>query len=401
MDLSGSSSSMDDNFIINSENQIPNANSIIPKPPPLPSKNYFREKKFSKVSGCSSEKGADFLDNLLNCGFRFDVKVFTQDDRVIFAHSCILGMSSPVLNNMIGQAESNENIKYIKISGVPYEAAYAFLRYLYCERYEEEEMKKYAFNLLALSHTYNIPSLKKLCTDQIETKYINNENVVDLLQLSRAFNAPRLSLICTRFILKHFKTISVSEGWKVMKQANPELEQELLEALVESDTKKVERSKKREETDAYTKILEALEALVHISRDGCRSIGPTGQSQTQRSQSQGQSQSQRGSSNCKYLACKGVELLIRHFSGCSKRLTPGGCVDCLRMWQLLELHAFACVETESLCKVPLCRHLKEKLKNVSKKDVEKWELMVRRVRAAKGTLSCICYKRSLMKVIIS
>ena len=113
--------------------------------------------------------------------------------------------------------------------------------------------------------------------------------------------------------------------------------------------KKLERSKRREEIDAYTKIHQSLEALVHISRDGCKTIrlanNPLKQSQ---------SQSLSLTLTCRYPACKGVELLIRHFSNCLTRV-PGGCVDCLRMWQLLELHSRTCVATENLCKVPLCR----------------------------------------------
>jgi hypothetical protein len=37
-------------------------------------------------------------------------------------------------------------------------------------------------------------------------------------------------------VIGDFKTISLSEGWKVMRQVNPSLEQELLESLVEVDT---------------------------------------------------------------------------------------------------------------------------------------------------------------------
>lgn len=97
-------------------------------------------------------------------------------------------------------------------------------------------MKKYALHLLVLSHVFSVQSLKIVCTDQLERFFLAPDNVVDILQLARLCDAPRLSLICTRMIVGDFKTISLSEGWKVMRRVNPSLEQELLEFLVEVDT---------------------------------------------------------------------------------------------------------------------------------------------------------------------
>jgi hypothetical protein len=37
-------------------------------------------------------------------------------------------------------------------------------------------------------------------------------------------------------VVKDLKTISSTEGWKVMKRANPALEQELVESVVEADS---------------------------------------------------------------------------------------------------------------------------------------------------------------------
>lgn len=97
-------------------------------------------------------------------------------------------------------------------------------------------MKKYVLHLLVLSHSYSVPSLKKVCIYLLEQGWLTKENVVDVLQLARNCNAPRLSLICVRMVVKDFKAISSTEGWKVMKQVNPALEQELLEFVVEADS---------------------------------------------------------------------------------------------------------------------------------------------------------------------
>lgn len=91
----------------------------------------------------------------------------------------------------------------------------------------------------------------------------------------------------------------------------------------------------------YLQLYEAMEALIHICRDGCRTIGPHDKD------------FKKSQDPCAYATCKGLELLVRHFAGCKFRI-PGGCIHCKRMWQLLELHSRICADS-SVCKVPLCR----------------------------------------------
>lgn len=92
----------------------------------------------------------------------------------------------------------------------------------------------------------------------------------------------------------------------------------------------------------YQRLYEAMEAIVHICRDGCRTIGPHDKVL------------QGNGAPCNFPACKGLESLIRHFAGCKNRVS-GGCTHCRRMWQILELHSRICAES-NLCKVPLCRY---------------------------------------------
>lgn len=97
-------------------------------------------------------------------------------------------------------------------------------------------MKKGVLHLLVLSHSYSVPSLKRVCADFLELGWLTTENVIDVLQLARNCDAPRLSFICARMVVKDFKTVSSTEGWKVMRRVNPALEQELLESVVEADS---------------------------------------------------------------------------------------------------------------------------------------------------------------------
>lgn len=102
------------------------------------------------------------------------------------------------------------------------------------------------------------------------------------------------------------------------------------------------RMKKMEERKLYQKLYEAMEAIVHICRDGCWTIGPHNKVL------------KANEAPCNFPACKGLELLVRHFAGCKNRVS-GGCTHCKRMWQILKLHSRICAES-NLCKVPLCRY---------------------------------------------
>ncbi|MCD7470144.1 hypothetical protein HAX54_009796, partial [Datura stramonium] len=132
--------------------------------------------------------------------------------------------------------QSKNGIRCIKIPGVPHGAVSIVIRFLYSACYEEREMKKFVLHLLVLSHSYSVPSLKRVFIHFLEHDWLSPENVIDVLQLGRNCDAPQLIVFCIRMIVRNFKTISTSEGWKVMRCANPMLEQELLKSVVEADS---------------------------------------------------------------------------------------------------------------------------------------------------------------------
>lgn len=345
-------------------------NHNIPVPPPLPAvpsrTNYY--KKLTECT-CMPKETRDTWDKLFKEGYGADVNVITEDIAVIWAHSNVLSIASPVLKSMLQRSKVKNGIKYIKIPGLPYASVYAFIRFLYSSCYEEDEMKKRVLHMLVLSHSFSIPSLKRVCVHILEQGWLTTENIVDVLQLAKNCDAPRLCFICIRMIVKNFKHISKTDGWKVMKHVNPALEQELLELVVEADSRRRERLNKIEDRKLYLQLYEAMEALLHICQDGCRTIGPS-------------DKVLKGSQvACIFPACKGIETLVRHFSTCKTRV-PGGCVQCKRMWQLLELHSRMCNDPQ-FCKVPLCRHFKEKLEQQTKKDEARWKLLVSKVMAVK------------------
>lgn len=354
----------------------------IPIPPWPPSKIRPKMKSHRGLTdSCFVPKETkDTLDKIFLQGYGADVHIITVDGLIIAAHNNVLSNASSVLGNFLQQSKVMNGIRRVRIPGVPYDALRTFIRFLYSSCYEEVEMKKFVLHLLVLSHSYVVPSLKRECTRLLERGWLTKENVVDVLQLATKCDAPRLALVCMRMVVRDFKCISLTEGWKVMKRANPALEQQLLESVVEADSRKQDRLKKIEEKRLYLQLHEAMEALLHICRDGCRTIGH-------------RDKVLKGSQVvCSFPACNGLEILIRHFSSCSTRV-PGGCVHCKRMWQLLELHSRMCNEPD-YCKVPLCRYFKEKLRQQSKKEEVKWNFLVNKVQTAKIAIRLFSSQRS-------
>ncbi|GMI67239.1 BTB and TAZ domain protein 4 [Hibiscus trionum] len=366
-------------------------NNHYPTPPPLPVKApndgrkvlLLKNGSTTTANNCASTTAMDLWDRLFDGGYRADVTIKTDDGGIIYAHASVLGMASPVLRGMLKSAKGYGQKKSISIHGVHQDAVRVFTRFLYSSRYENEEMKEFVVPLLVMSHAYNVPSLKRVCEEQLEHGLLNLENVVDIFQLSLLCNAPRLTLMSHRMILKNFKAVVATEGWRSMRNSHPGLEKELLESMIEDENNQREKIRKSKERKIYLELFEAMEALVHICRDGCRTIGPHDKDFTQ------------NQAPCKYRACKGLELLVRHFAGCKLRV-PGGCIHCKRMWQLLELHSRLCADSNA-CRVPLCRNFKEKIKKQSKKDEMKWKLLVKKILGTKrigGNVSFIVSSNS-------
>ncbi|XP_059641866.1 BTB/POZ and TAZ domain-containing protein 4 [Cornus florida] len=351
-------------------------NSPVPPPLPQPSTTGYPSKGLvmngSSLRRCGFVTTAtrDLWDRLFDEGYRADVSINTINGGIIYAHASILGMASPVFKSMFKQLKKRGHHRSFSINGVPYEAVRVFIRFLYSSCIEQEEMEEYILHLLVLSHAYVVPRLKELCILRLEEGLLTIENVVDILQLALLCDAPRLTLVCHRLILKSFKAVSATDGWKVMKESHPVLEKELMQSLIEEETMQKVQMRKINERKIYLQLYEAMEALVHIYKDGCRTIGP-------------HDKLLKGDQPpCNFAACKALELLVRHFAGCKMRV-PGGCIHCKRMWQLLELHSRLCADSD-VCRVPLCWNFKERIKKQNKKDDVKWRILVRKILRTKS-----------------
>ena len=81
--------------------------------------------------------------------------------------------------------------------------------------------------------------------------------------------------------------------------------------------RKEDRLNGMEKKRLYLQLHEAMEALLHICKDGCRTIGPHDKVLKGSQVAYG------------FPAGKGLETLVHHFSNCKTRV-PGGCVHLAR-----------------------------------------------------------------------
>lgn len=318
------------------------------------------------------------------------VQIVTSGGRRIPAHANILASASTVLESIIDRPRKHRSSeKTIQILGVPCDAVEVFVGFLYSSKCTEEQMAKYGIHLLALSHVYLVPQLKSRCTKALIER-LTIENVTDVLQLAKLCDAPDLYLKCMKLVSKSFKAVEQTEGWKFLQNNDPFLELEILQFIDEAETRKKSCMKHRKEQGLYFQLSEAMECLEHICTDGCISVGPCDKEPS------------KNRAPCsKFSTCQGLQLSIQHFGSCKKR-AKGGCVRCKRMWQLFKLHASMCELPDSTCKVPLCSRFKvkggEEMKNKKeKKEMVRWELLVKKVVLAKATSSILLPKRKRME----
>ncbi|CAL0306767.1 unnamed protein product [Lupinus luteus] len=310
-----------------------------------------------------------------------DVFIHTSGGTRIQAHSNVLASVSPVFENIIDQpCKHRSSERIIQIHGVPCNAVAAFITFLYSSMCDEDEMDKYGMHLLTLSHVYKVPKLKQSCIKGL-TQRLTVENVVDLLQLARLCDAPDLRVKCMKLLTTHFKAVEKTEGWEFLNQNDPWLELEILRFMDENETRKEKSRRHKKEQELYAQLGEAMECLEHICTEGCTDVGPC----------HVEIRKEKRKPCSKFSTCQNLQLLIRHFATCKKRMN-GGCLRCKRMWQLFKLHSYVCQQTDS-CKVPLCRQIQLKMQQEKRKDDPRWKLLAKKVASAKVICSLSFPKR--------
>ncbi|RWW30119.1 hypothetical protein GW17_00005314 [Ensete ventricosum] len=271
-------------------------------------------------------------------------------------------------------------------------------------------MERHGVALLALSHAYRVPWLKRACEAATATR-VSAENVMDVLKLARMCDALWLRQRCMKQVAKDFAAVQQTEGWRFVQKHDPALELEILQFLEEADqvrdlhmdaynpigkasprkllglyAKRWRRERANQEM--YQILDEAMDCLQHTFAGGCTDEASSGKKAPCRSP----------------LTCQRLQHLLRHYATCNKKLAPKCCPHCTRMRRLFRLHSSLCDQTGS-CKVPLCNSTmfanpcvscrQFKLKAERDQGEEKtWGLLVKKVATARTMASLASRERS-------
>ncbi|CAD5178004.1 unnamed protein product [Musa acuminata subsp. malaccensis] len=312
-----------------------------------------------------------------------DVRIVTSDGQSIAAHSSLLGSASPVLERLLYRPRKTWNSdRIIHILGVPQDAVLAFVRFLHSSsrtvltsREAEEAMGRHGVALLALSHAYRVPWLKRGCEAAAAAR-VSAENVMDVLKLARMCDALWLRQRCMRQVAKDFAAVQQTEGWRFVQKHDPALELEILQFLEEADQRKKRWRRERANQEMYQILGEAMDCLQHTFAGGCADEASSGKK-----------------SPCKSpLTCQRLQHLLRHYATCDNKLVPKCCPHCTRMRRLCRLHSSLCDQTAS-CKVPLCKQFKLKAER-DQGEEKTWGLLVKKVATARTMASLANRERS-------
>lgn len=308
-----------------------------------------------------------------------DVYVVTSGGHCIPAHSRVLASASPVLERiLIRRCKKERSGQAIQILGAPCEAVLDFLRFLYTgdggrPLEAAAAMERHGEQLLALAHAYRVGWLKRrgevaLCGRVVPA------DAVDTMKLARLCDAPRLFRRCLAVAAKDFGAVQRSEGWRFVQSHDPQLELEVLQFMEEREQRRRRWRRERADQEVFRQLSEAMDCLEHICTEGCTVVGPY----------DGEPPSRSRGPCTSFRTCEALQLLIRHFAACDKKLAGGGgCIQCKRMWQLFRLHSSLCDRPN--CKVPLCRKFKirEPEEGKVKGDDALWRLLVKKVTVAR------------------
>jgi hypothetical protein len=99
---------------------------------------------------------------------------------------------------------------------------------------DDEDVERYAEQLLVLAHAYGVPWLKRWCQEAIGSR-LTPGTVVDALQLADLCDAPQLHLRCMRLLAKEFRAVERTEAWRFLRENDPWQELDVLSKLHDAD----------------------------------------------------------------------------------------------------------------------------------------------------------------------
>lgn len=187
----------------------------------LTSKHVISIASYNEHTVALLNSDANIQKSVLHSSYKSDMRklinndefsdvVFIVEGQAIHAHRAILSARSEHFRAMFasGMRESREETIHLQQLRLP--VFLALLEFMYADNVTGNP--HIAIELYAAADLYTLDRLKKIC-EALVHRAINVDNAATFLQAADELNCDRLRHICVSFIVRHFDTVTKTQGF--------------------------------------------------------------------------------------------------------------------------------------------------------------------------------------------
>ena len=178
--------------------------------------------------------------SLLESGTLADVTLQVEGTQLP-AHKTVLAARSPVFRAMFNYDVREKSEQTVHIVDLKADVVREMLTYIYTDT--SPNASKMAADLLIAADKYDLGRLRLICEDVL-SRDLKVNNVVEVLQLADEYNADHLKQRCVEFFHTHAEEIVQLPMWKIVKRSHPAF-QLLHSYIASSDEKSATPPKKK------------------------------------------------------------------------------------------------------------------------------------------------------------
>lgn len=164
------------------------------------------------------------LSQLLQSSQFADTKLLVRG-KEFPVHRAVLSARSPVFEKMFDHDCKEKINGVVDIDDLSQDVCEQFLKFIYADKVDDLEAM--APELLSAADKYQLDSLKNLCEHYLSST-LSIDTASRLLLLADTHQAKQLKCQCIDYITDHIAKVKLTDSWKTVTKARPELGIELL-----------------------------------------------------------------------------------------------------------------------------------------------------------------------------
>ncbi|XP_033223908.1 speckle-type POZ protein B-like [Belonocnema kinseyi] len=156
-----------------------------------------------------------------------DVKITVQE-KIFGAHKAVLAARSKVFAVMFTNEVSEKCNSLVEIKDMMPEVVEKMLSFIYIDKVEDSELKKFAPEILAAAEKYNLQSLKKRCVAAMH-RNLSVENVLNTLEVVDTYSISNLKKVALKYLVTHRQDVKSQDEFKTLIAVRPHLVVEMID----------------------------------------------------------------------------------------------------------------------------------------------------------------------------